>query len=85
VCKLSGLVTEADHQHWTDAQIEPYAAHLLATFGPGRLLFGGDWPVAKLACGYRRWLDLARRFTAHLPGAEQAAIFGGNAERIYRI
>src|SRR5688572_29698795 len=47
VCKLSGLVTEADHRTWTDAQLDPYVAHLLATFGPARLLFGGDWPVAK--------------------------------------
>ena len=85
VCKLSGLVTEADHSNWTDTQLEPYAAHLLAAFGPSRLLFGGDWPVAKLASGYLRWLNLARRLTAHLSPAEQAAIFGGNAERIYRI
>ena len=85
VCKLSGLVTEADHLNWTDAQLEPYAAHLLATFGPARLLFGGDWPVAKLACGYLRWLEIARRLTAHLSAAEQATIFSGNAERIYRI
>ncbi len=85
VCKLSGLVTEADHANWTEAQLEPYAAHLLATFGPDRLLFGGDWPVAKLACGYLRWLELVRRFTTHLSAPDQAAIFGGNAERIYRI
>jgi L-fuconolactonase len=85
VCKLSGLVTEAEHRHWTAAQLEPYVAHLLATFGPSRLLFGGDWPVAKLACGYRRWLQIARDFTAHLPATEQAAIFHDNAERVYRI
>jgi L-fuconolactonase len=85
VGKLSGLVTEADHQHWTAAQLEPYVAHLLACFGPQRLLFGGDWPVAKLACGYLRWLELARSFTAHLPAADRTAIFEGNATRTYRI
>lgn len=85
VCKLSGLVTEADHAHWTPEQLQPYVAHLLDTFGPSRLLFGGDWPVAKLASGYLRWLDLARRFTAHLSAAEQAAIFEGNATRVYRL
>lgn len=85
VCKLSGLVTEADHTHWTPGQLQPYVTHLLETFGPSRLIFGGDWPVAKLACGYVRWLELARQFTAHLPPAEQAAIFSGNAARVYRI
>jgi len=84
VCKLSGLVTEADHQHWTPEQLQPYVTHLLETFGPSRLLFGGDWPVAKLACGYPRWLDLARQFTAHLTAAEQTAIFHDNAARVYR-
>jgi L-fuconolactonase len=85
VCKLSGLVTEADHAGWTAEQLQPYVTHLVATFGPSRLLFGGDWPVAKLACGYSRWLELARRFTAHLTPAEQAAIFHDNAARVYRI
>ena len=85
VCKLSGLVTEADNQHWTPDQIKSYAAHLIETFGPSRLLFGGDWPVAKLACGYVRWLELAQQFTAHLTPTEQAAIFHSNATRVYRI
>jgi L-fuconolactonase len=85
VCKLSGLVTEADHRQWTPGQLRPYVTHLLETFGPARLLFGGDWPVVKLACGYRRWLELAREFTAHLTPSAQAAIFHGNATRIYRL
>ena len=85
VCKLSGLVTEADHADWTPAQLKPYVAHLLDTFGPARLLFGGDWPVSKLACGYSRWFELAREFTAHLSVEEQRAIFHDNARRTYRI
>ncbi len=85
VCKLSGLVTEADHQAWTSAQLAPYVAHLLDTFGPSRLLFGGDWPVAKLASGYARWLETARAFLAPLTVAEQTAIFHGNATRTYRL
>jgi len=85
VCKLSGLVTEADHRDWRPAQIQIYANHLLDAFGPSRILFGGDWPVAKLACNYVRWLELARQFTARLGAEAQEAIFSGNAARIYRI
>jgi L-fuconolactonase len=85
VCKFSGLVTEADYRHWTMAQLKPYIDHLLDTFGPSRLLFGGDWPVAKLASGYLRWLDTARELVAGLSTEEQALIFGRNAERVYRI
>ena len=85
VCKFSGLVSEADHQHWTITQLRPYVDHLLETFGPSRLLFGGDWPVAKLASGYVRWLDTARELVAGLSAEEQALIFEHNAERVYRI
>jgi L-fuconolactonase len=85
VCKFSGLVTEADHQHWTTDQLRPYASHLLETFGPSRLLFGGDWPVVKLASGYIRWLDTARELVAGLSVEEQSLVFGRNAERIYRV
>jgi L-fuconolactonase len=85
VCKFSGLVTEADHQHWTIDQLRPYAGHLLETFGPSRLLFGGDWPVVKLASGYVRWLDTAHELAAGLSAEEQALVFGRNADRIYRV
>jgi L-fuconolactonase len=85
VCKLSGLVTEADHDGWTAAELKPYVETLLETFGASRLMFGGDWPVAKLASSYPRWLETARAFTAQLSPADQAAIFEGNASRIYRL
>ena len=85
VCKFSGLVTEADTQNWRTEDLAPYVDHLLDAFGPSRLLFGGDWPVAKLASGYRRWLEAARMLVARLSMDEQAAIFQGNAARTYRI
>ena len=84
-CKLSGLITEADHAAWTLDDLRPYVNHVLATFGPDRLLFGGDWPVAKLAGAYPRWLNAARALVSHLSSTEQAAIFAGNAMRVYRL
>lgn len=84
-CKLSGLITEADHAAWKPADLRPYVDHALATFGPSRLLFGGDWPVSKLAGSYLRWLDTARELVAQLPSADQDAIFRRNAERVYRL
>ncbi len=84
-CKLSGLITEADHDAWTIAHLRPYVDHVLATFGPGRLLFGGDWPVVKLAGAYARWLDTARVLVSHLSPRAQAAVFHDNALRVYRL
>ncbi|HEY5551158.1 MAG TPA: amidohydrolase family protein [Opitutaceae bacterium] len=85
VCKLSGIITEADHARWTIDDLRPFVDHVLATFGPGRLLFGGDWPVAKLAGSYTRWLETARLLVSHLPPGDQAAIFSTNARRAYRL
>lgn len=85
VCKLSGLVTEADWTAWTVDVLRPYTDHLLATFGPGRLMFGGDWPVVNLAGGYGRWWEAATALLEPLAPAERAAIFAGNARRVYRL
>ena len=60
-------------------------AHLLATFGPQRLLFGSDWPVVKLAAAYATWLGMAKKLLAPLSESEQALIFNGNAARVYRL
>ncbi len=84
-CKLSGLITEADPLRWTIDDLRPYLAHLLATFGPPRLLFGSDWPVAKLAGAYPLWLETTRKLLSGLAAPEIAAIFLDNARRVYRL
>jgi L-fuconolactonase len=83
-CKFSGLVTEA----WEGAPmaaIAPYVEVLLELFGPDRLIFGSDWPVLTLRRDYATWFAWARDLTAHLPEAERAAIFGGNAIAFYGL
>jgi L-fuconolactonase len=82
-CKLSGLVTEAGST-WKSGDLRPYVEHLLATFGPRRLLWGSDWPVVNLAADYSRWLDVADTLTG-LSGEDRAALFGGNTLRVYGI
>lgn len=84
-CKLSGLVTEADPAAWTIDDLRPYTDHLLARFGARRLMFGGDWPVVKLASSYQRWLDTALTLLSPLPLDEREAIMSSNAQRIYRL
>ncbi|MHA6765375.1 amidohydrolase family protein [Streptacidiphilus sp. PAMC 29251] len=85
VCKLSGLLTEADWAHWTLADLRPYTDTALDAFGPDRLMFGSDWPVSTLAAGYQQSVDTARALTSTLSPAEQAAVFGGTAARAYRL
>lgn len=45
VCKLSGMVTEADLRRWTIADLRPYTDMAMEAFGPDRLMFGSGWPV----------------------------------------
>lgn len=82
VCKLSGLATEAAPD-WTVATLRPAVEHLLACFGPQRLLWGSDWPVVTLACVYRRWFETSKTLLAGLSATEREAVFGGNAARLY--
>jgi L-fuconolactonase len=81
-CKLSGLVTEAGAD-WTADDLRPYLDHLLAAFGPERLIWGSDWPVVNLAGGYDAWRETALAALAALTEPERAAVLGGNAERVY--
>jgi len=84
-CKLSGLVTEADRRDWREQDVGSYAARLLELFGPGRLMFGSDWPVCTLAASYAEVLDLARSALAGLGAAEQDAVLAGTARRFYGL
>jgi L-fuconolactonase len=83
-CKLSGLITEA-RSDWAAADLEPYVDVLLESFGPERLIWGSDWPVMTLAGDYRGWHETARRCLSGLDPAALAAVFGGIAERVYRL
>ncbi|MEY9930182.1 L-fuconolactonase [Catenulispora sp. GP43] len=84
-CKLSGLVTEADLERWTVADLRPYADVVLEAFGPERVMFGSDWPVSTLGAGYPQVVETAMRLTAELTDAEREAVFGGTATAVYGL
>jgi L-fuconolactonase len=86
-CKVSGLVTEADWNTWTPAQLVPYVRHAAEVFGPERLLFGSDWPVCLLAAGYGEVVAATAEALerAGLGPAERDAVFGTNARRLYHL
>ncbi|MFF3750596.1 amidohydrolase family protein [Streptomyces sp. NPDC002018] len=65
--------------------LRPYTDVLLATVGPGRLLYGSDWPVCLLAAGYDDVLATAQALTGDLGADEREAVFGGTAARWYGI
>lgn len=83
LCKVSGMVTEADMKAWQPADIRPYLDVVFAAFGEDRLMFGSDWPVCLLASDYARVFALVRDYIAPLSTEAQAKVLGGNAERFY--
>ena len=85
VCKVSGMVTEADQQRWTTDDLAPYVAHVLTVFGEDRVVFGGDWPVVLLASSYARWVETLDTLTAHLSPSARHKLWAENARRFYRL
>ncbi|WP_329343420.1 amidohydrolase family protein [Streptomyces sp. NBC_00663] len=84
-CKVSGLITEADHHRWTIDDIRPVWDVLLPAFGADRLMFGSDWPVCVLAGGWNRWAATVEELLAGCSVAETDAILAGTATDFYRL
>lgn len=84
-CKLSGLVTEADWQHWKPEDLIPFLDVAFATFGPSRLMIGSDWPVCLVASSYSRTLDVVKSYLQDHSSGERDAVLGGNAQRFWRL
>lgn len=84
-CKLSGMVTEADHLAWRRQDFVPYLDIVLEAFGPDRLMIGSDWPVCRQAADYGRVLSIVQDYAATLSPSERDAILGGTAIQWYRL
>jgi L-fuconolactonase len=82
-CKLSGLVTEASPTEWREADLVPYASHVVERFGTERVMYGSDWPVLTLTADYAAWFRFTEWLTNGWSDAEQRAFYRGNALRAY--
>jgi len=83
MCKVSGMITEADHAAWKPADFTPYLDVVFEAFGEDRVMYGSDWPVCLLAASYARQHALVADYAARFSPAAQAKLFGGNAARFY--
>jgi L-fuconolactonase len=85
VCKISGLATEANWGDWRTSEPQPFFGYAFACFGPDRVMFGSDWPVATLATSYERWIRTVLELFPRDNDRELAQLFQTNAERVYRV
>jgi predicted TIM-barrel fold metal-dependent hydrolase len=85
VCKVSGIVASTKGRSWTPDDLAPYINHVLDSFGPDRVVFGGDWPVCTLGAPLAGWVKALRQVIAERPEAHQRKLFHDNAVRVYRL
>lgn len=85
-CKLSGMVTEADHHDWKREQFTEYIQCCIDLFGKDRIMFGSDWPVCLLAADYDEVIQLLEQsLDASITEEDRAKLFGGNAASFYQL
>ena len=82
--KVSGLLTHLapgqDHRLLREA-----VQLAFRQFGPDRLMYGGDWPVATRAAGYRETLETLKSVLPPLDPEAERAFWSGTAGRVYRL
>jgi predicted TIM-barrel fold metal-dependent hydrolase len=83
--KISGLTAYARPDQRNVEGLKPYVETMLEAFGPGRLVWGGDWPVVNLGSGLAEWCRLSRELLAGLSAPDQEKIFAGNACSVYKL
>jgi L-fuconolactonase len=84
-CKISGLVTEADHRKWTYESLVPYMDVAVQAFGADRIMLGSDWPVCLLAAGYPEVMAVFNRYFASLGPGDRWKIYFQNAVDCYEL
>jgi len=85
-CKLSGMITEADHAQWSPEDLRPYIEHAVDCFGWDRIIFGSDWPVCLLAGTYDQVIEaLMEVLRPRMDPTSEGKLFGANAANFYKL
>ncbi len=85
VCKISGVITEADHQTWKAEDVKPYVAHAIEVFGFDRVMYGSDWTVSELTHRYPDWVAILDDVVAGASEGERRKLFRDTVTRVYRL
>jgi predicted TIM-barrel fold metal-dependent hydrolase len=70
---------------WSDADNVAILRQVLDLFGPSRAIFASNFPVAGMRVGYDRWVAAVDSALKDFAPEDRAAVFCGNAMRVYRI
>lgn len=85
VCKISGLIASAKPGAWKPQDLAPNMNFSMETFGPDRIMFGGDWPVCTLVAQYGEWVKALKTITEAMPEGNRRKLFHDNAVKFYGL
>jgi len=85
LCKVSGMVTEADFKKWQPSNFTPYLDVVVESFGINRLMFGSDWPVCEVAASYGQMIGIVEDYFATFTLEEKNQFFNQNASGFYNL
>ena len=85
VCKVSGIVASSKPGQWTPDDLAPVINFTRETFGPDRVMFGGDWPVCTLAATYRQWVEALREIVKNESESVRRRLYYDNAAKFYGV
>ncbi|WIY25202.1 amidohydrolase family protein [Parasedimentitalea psychrophila] len=83
-CKISGLATEVGPS-WSVDGLQHVIDHVIAQFGPKRVMWGSDWPVINLVGDYGKWRRASDQLFNGLTKADRARVYGGTAAQFYGL
>ena len=82
-CKVSGYAVFDLPNVPVYTRLKPAFDVVLDAFGPNRIMFGSDWPVAELGAQYADVVQIARQFSSGFSPAEQDRFWAGTALEWY--
>ena len=85
IAKISGIIASGAGGKWSVENLAPIVNHTLDSFGPDRVVFGGDWPVCTLAATFREWVDALSEIVGQRNEAERRKLLHDNAVKFYRL
>ena len=85
ICKISGIIARAPKGVPFVESLAPIVNHCLDSFGPDRVIFGGDWPVCLLGGSYKDWVTSLKQIISSRPVADQKKLLHENARKFYGL
>jgi len=85
LCKVSGMVTEADWDKWTPDDLKPCLDVVFENFTSNRIMFGSDWPVCNVAASYGTVVHTLEKYMLQLSGNDRELVWYKNAQAFYNL